>query len=140
MTSREAAIVACGIDAVRSYERVKTFYTRLGSAFERAFAEAVAGRVGARGEADVVTRLGEFEFCSASNTKNSAGERAQIARVGAGRVVQVTGVPKVGRITGGEFLRLHGVREHERVAGECQVRAIELARAEADQQLRMEGL
>jgi len=140
VTSREAATIACGLDAVRAYELVKTFYTRYGNAVERAFAEAVGGRVGGRGEPDVSTRLGEFEFCASANSKNAAGEAAQRARVGVGRIVQVSGPVRPGRISAVEFLRLHGVPEPDRVAGDCQVRALTLARAEADRQLALEGV
>lgn len=127
MTPRQAAIEACGADAVAAYERVKTFYTRFGHALERAFADRVAGTVGGRGAADVTTRLGAFEFCAAANTKNSAGEAAQLAKVGAAHVVQVSGVPRPGRITGPEFLRLHGVANPELEAAACAARALELA-------------
>jgi len=144
MTSREAALVAFGPEAIRHYEEVKAFYTRLGSAFERSFAAAVGGRVGHRGEADVITRLGEFEFCAAANTKNASGNAAQLARVGAGRVVQVTGAPARGRISGIDFLRMHGVRNAERVAGECEVAALSDARRssvrDADEQLDFLGV
>ena len=127
MTPREAASVALGAEAVLTYERVKSFYTRFGGALESAFAAAVSGRLGARGEPDVVTRLGGWEFCAAANTKNSAGEAAQRARVGPGRIVQVSGDPRPGRISGRAFLELHGVRDAARVAGECELAALRAA-------------
>ncbi len=126
MTSREAAILAYGLPAVQAYENVKAFYTRYGSALEQAFADRVGGRQGKRGEADVVTPLGGFEFCAAANTKNSAGEAAQRARGYV--IVQVSGKPTKGRISGVEFLRMHRVIDAERVAGECQIAAIRLAK------------
>jgi hypothetical protein len=135
MTSRDLAVIAMGADSVLAYERVKAFYTRLGVALERSYAERVGGRLGRRGEADVITRLGEWEFCAAANTKNAAGEAAQRAKVGPQRIVQVTGTPTRGRITGVEFLRQHGVPRPDRAAGECEALALERAREHADQQL-----
>lgn len=132
MTSREAAILALGVDAVRDYERVKTFYTRYGHALELTYAEAVGGRIGDPGEPDVITPLGGFEFCAQASTKNAAGDAAQRGKVPAGHVVQVSGSPRPGRITGTDFLKLHGVRKPDRIANECEIRALEIARAEAD--------
>lgn len=129
MTSREAALVACGEDAVHGYEFVKTFYTRYGNALERTFAEAVGGRVGAPGEPDVITPLGDFEFCAQATTKNAAGDAAQ--RASGAIVVQVTGSPRSGRISAVEFLRRHGIKDADRVAGQCEVRALFDARDEA---------
>lgn len=131
MTPREAAIVALGHEAVGAYEEVKTFYTRFGLELERGYAAAVGGRVGRRGEADVVTRLGDFELCAAANTKNAAGDRAQREKVGPCRVVQLSGTPRRGRISGLDFLELHGIRHAARVAGELEVAAMERARQEA---------
>jgi len=133
VTSREAALVAFGPEAVLAYERVKTFYTRYGHALEQTFADRVGGRVGGRGEPDVITRLGEWEFCAAADTKNSAGDAAQLAKVGPGHVVQVSGRPRPGRISGAVFLSLHGVKEPARVAGECEVAALHRAKVEATQ-------
>ena len=133
MTPREAAIAAFGLEAVRSYEQVKAFYTRFGHALERTFAQAVAGRVGGRGEPDLITRLGAWEMCAAANTKNAAGEAAQRALVGPGHIVQVSGKPRPGRITGEAFLALHGVPRPDRVAGECEVAALQEAKQEAMQ-------
>jgi len=130
VSSREAALAVFGPEMVDAYERVKRFYTRYGRALERVFAGAVGGRVGRRGEPDVVTPLGGFEFCASSNTKNAAGNAAQVARVGVGRVVQVSGRPARGRITGVAFLALHGVDEPELVAGELELLALELARVD----------
>lgn len=121
-----------GLDAVRDYETVKTFYTRFGHGLETAFALAVGGRRGGTGEADVITRLGGFEFCAAANTKNSAGEAAQRAKVGAGRIVQVSGALRAGRISGADFLRLHGVERADRVAGECELAAMRYAVPDAE--------
>jgi hypothetical protein len=133
VTPREAALVAFGPDAVLAYERVKTFYTRYGHALERTFADRVDGRVGGRGEPDVVTRLGAWEFCAAANTKNSAGDAAQLAKVEPGHVVQVSGTPRRGRISGAVFLALHGIKEPARAAGECEVAALQRAKVEAVQ-------
>lgn len=130
-------MVTLGPDAVKHYEAVKTFYTRFGHALETAFADAVGGIVGRPGEADVITRLGEFEFCAAANTKNAAGERAQLDKVGPGRIVQVSGVPRPGRISGVDFLRLHGVAQPERIAGECEVVAMRAAVPPASDQLEL---
>lgn len=132
MTPREAALLALGLGDVEAYERVKTFYTRLGLAFEESFASRVSGRLGGPGEPDVVTRLGGWEFCAAANTKNSAGERAQLARVGPGRIVQVSGRLGRGHISAVEFLRLHGIREPERIAGECEAAAVRAAQRLAE--------
>ena len=141
MTPREAALLALGLADVEAYERVKTFYTRLGLAFEESFARRVGGRLGGRGEPDVITRLGGWEFCAAATTKNSAGERAQLARVGPGRIVQVSGRLGRGHISAVEFLRIHGIREPERAAGECQAAAVGAARRLAEQggQLPLSG-
>lgn len=79
MTSREAAIAAFGLEAVEHAELIRRFQTLWGLALEVAFAEAVGGRVGGPGEADVSTERGQFEFCSQANTKNAAGEAAQRA-------------------------------------------------------------
>lgn len=129
MTSREAAIVAFGPEAIRNYERVKAFYTCYGSALERTFAAAVGGRVGGRGEADVITPLGDWEFCAAANTKNAAGNAAQLAKVGPSRIVQVTGKLSKGRISGEQFLSLHKVTNPERVASECTIEALHQAKS-----------
>jgi hypothetical protein len=130
VTSREAALMAWGIDAVRDYERVKRFYTRYGNALERTYAAAVDGRVGAIGEPDVITRLGDFEFCAEANTKNSAGDAAQRARGNV--IVQVAGKLRPGRISGEEFLRRHGIAKPDRAAGECEVAALMLAKDEIE--------
>ena len=132
-------MLTCGEEAVRSYELVKRFFTRYGHGLERTFAAAVGGRVGGRGEPDVITRLGEWEFCSTANTKNSAGEAAQRERVGPGRIVQVTGTLRPGRISGIQFLELHGVKDPERRASECQVAAALTASVEAEMQLEIVG-
>lgn len=126
MTSREAAIIACGQEAVEAYGRVKSFYTKFGVEVERAFAEAVGGEQAPRGQGgpDVVTHLGEWEFCASPRSKNASGDKAQVARVGADHVVQVTGKLVGGRISGEEFLRQHGVKDPYRTAGECNVRAL----------------
>src|SRR4029077_18706313 len=124
LTSHEAAVLALGADAVRTYEQVKRFYTRYGSALERSFAAAVGGRVGGPGEADVITRLGEWEFCAAANTKNAAGEAAQRAKVGVGKLVQATGIPRPGRISGVTFLSWHGVLNPEHVSHEAAMTAM----------------
>ena len=79
MTSREAAAIAYGESAVRTYELVKRFYSRYGLALERTFASAVGGRLGERGRAgergepDVVTELGGFEFLRAGEHKERSG-------------------------------------------------------------------
>lgn len=137
MTSREAALVALGEEDVAAYERVKSFYTKNGTALQQMYAKAVGGRVGGRGEANIVSRLGDFEFCSSENTTNAAGTAAQIAKVGAGRIVQATGRLRKGRISGVTFLELHGVRDPDRVAGECEVAALNLAKREVLQQERL---
>jgi hypothetical protein len=133
VTSREAALVACGEEAVRAYELVKTFYTRFGLALERTFADAVEGRRGRRGEPDVVTRLGGFEFCASASSKNSAGRAAERARGAV--VVQVSGPLRPGVISGVDFLRRHGVKDAPRVAGQCEVAALNLAKAEAEERV-----
>ena len=133
MSSRDAAIRAVGQESVEAYERVKAFYTRWGLALEAEYAAAVGGRLGGRGEADVVTQLGEWAFASQANTKNAAGNRADLAQVGPGRLVQVYGKPRRGWISGIEFLALHGIRRPELVQAEIQVRAERLAAAPPDQ-------
>lgn len=130
MTSREAAILALGIDAVRAFEDVKSFYTRYGNALQHAYADAVGGRVGGKGEPDVVTSLGGFEFCSQESTKNAAGDAAQRDKVEPGHVVQVSGRLRRGRISGSDFLKLHGVDRPDRAASECEIRALLAARDE----------
>lgn len=129
MTSREAATLAWGLDAVLAYERVKRFYTRYGNALERTFAQAVGGRVGGIGDPDVITDLGSFEFCAEANTKNSAGDAAQRAR--GCTIVQVSGRLRPGRISGPEFLRLHGIKNPDRVAGDCEIAALNEAKTES---------
>lgn len=131
MTSREAAQFVFGLEAVENYERVKSFYTHYGTALERVFAERVDGRRGPQGGADVITPLGEFEFCSQGNTKNAAGEAAQ--RASGRTVVQVAGKPRTGRISAVDFLRQHGVKNAERVAGECEVLAAWHAKQKAEE-------
>lgn len=129
MTSREAAIITLGIEDVEAYERVKRFYTRFGLEIEKVYAEAVGGtrpRQGAGGP-DVITRLGEWEFCASERSKNSAGAKAQAARVPEGHVVQATGPVRKGSIAGEEFLHLHGVSDWHRQAGELLLRAMENA-------------
>jgi len=123
-------MMAWGIDAVRNYERVKRFYTRYGNALERTYAAAVDGRVGGIGDPDVITRLGSFEFCAEANTKNSAGDAAQRARGNV--IVQVAGRTRNGRISGEEFLRRHGIPKPDRIAGECEVAALTLAKDEIE--------
>lgn len=130
MTPRDAAIEVFGPAAVANYEAVKSFYTKLGRAYEQAFAHRVGGRLGRNGEADVVTRLGAWEFCAAANTKNSAGEAAQLARVGNGRIVQVSGVMRPGHISAVEFLRAHGIADPYSAAHECELAAVNIARAQ----------
>lgn len=130
MTSREAALSVFGEAPVRDYERVKRFYTRFGHALERTYAQAAGGRVGERGQLDVITRLGGFEFCAGPNSKNSVGDAAQRAR--GVLVVQVSGPLRPGRISGVEFLRLHQVKDPERVAGECDVAAMNEAKDDPD--------
>lgn len=79
MNPRAAAVEAYGVEAVEAYELVKRFYTRLGRAIERAYAERVGGRVGGPGEADVITRLGSWEFCAAATrapTPNALAARS----------------------------------------------------------------
>jgi hypothetical protein len=127
MTSREAAMIAFGQEAVETAERVRAFQTRWGLALEAEYAAAVGGRRGGRGEADVVSRLGEWAFASQATTKNAAGNRADLAQVGPGRLVQVSGKPRRGWISGIEYLRVHGIRDPERVAGECETRALRQA-------------
>ena len=126
--SRDAAALAFGEDALHAYEQVKRFYTLLGRALEREFAYTVGGRAGAVGEADVITDLGEWEFCASGNTKNSAGNRAQLARVPAGHVVQVFGTPRRGRISCEEFLKLHGIPNPRFRASECRIAAMRESR------------
>ena len=128
MTSREAAEKVCGLSAVEAYGFVKRFYTRFGHALEWHFATAVDGRVGMRGERDVITRLGEWEFATQHNTKNDGNNKADLARVETGHAVQVLGVPNPGWISGIEFLKFHGVAEPEMVAAKCCAAAIEDAR------------
>lgn len=41
-------------------------------------------------------------------------------------------VLRSGRISGSDFLRLHGVEKPDRVATECEIRALEIAKAAAD--------
>ncbi len=139
MTPREAAVAAYGESAVHAYELVKGFYTRYGYALEVEFAAVVGGRLGrrgapgTRGEPDVVTALGAFEFCAQANSKNAAG-RASDTRVDVVRV-QASGSPKFGRISGVEFLELHGVAGAAGVARRCEEGALERARSE--DQLRL---
>jgi len=129
MNPRQAAVEAFGVEAVRNYEAVKSFYTKLGRAYEQAFAHRVGGRLGRKaGEADVITRLGAWEFCAAANTKNAAGEAAQLARVGNGRIVQVTGPLRPGHISAVEFLRAHGIADPYSAAHECELAAVNIAR------------
>jgi hypothetical protein len=144
MTSREAAAIAYGEAAAAAYELVKRFYTRYGYALERTFAAAVGGRLGRKGrkgehgEPDVITSFGAFEFCAQRMSKNAAGRERDKASVWPEGVVrvQVAERPIDGRISGEEFLRLHGVGEPERVAAECQVAAMWEA-VEAGVQLRV---
>jgi hypothetical protein len=131
MTSREAAIITLGLEDVEAYRRVKSFFTKFGVEIEKVYAEAVGGTRGARGGGgpDVKTPLGEFEFCASERSKNAAGNAAQIARVPAGHVVQATGPPVKGRIMGQDFLRMHGVADPHRKAGELLIEAMERASA-----------
>jgi hypothetical protein len=133
VTPREAAVLALGAEAVESYEAVKRFYSRLGMECQTTYATAVGGRVGRILEADVITRIGDFEFCMQANTKNSAGEAAQRWKAGPGRTVQVSGTPRRGRMSGVEFLAMHGVLNPELVADECIATAAARARQPAIQ-------
>ena len=130
MTSREAAIAAFRLEAVEHAELIRRFQTLWGTALERAFAEAVGGRVGGPGNADVITERGEFEFCSQANTKNAAGEAAQ--RASGRTIVQVTGTPRRERISGEAFLELHGVKGPKVVAEACAALAAYRARLQAE--------
>lgn len=127
LTSREAAEIACGADAVHNYGRVKTFYTRFGHALEVTFARAVGGRLGGPGEPDVITSLGAWAFATQGNTKNSAGSSADLASVEEGFAVQVIGTPKPGWVSGLEFLARHGIPDPRAVAAECEARALVLS-------------
>jgi len=79
----------------------------------------------------VITWLGGWEFCAAENTKNADGDAAQLAKVGRGQIVQVTGKLRPGRISGEDFLRQHGIPNPSRVIGELQIAALELAKTKA---------
>ena len=127
VSARGAALAVLGLEAVAQYDRVVTFQTKFGHALERAYADAVGGRVGRPGEPDVLTRHGGFEFCTGANTKNSAGAAAQLAKVGAGRIVQVLGLPRAGRMSGAEFLRLHGVHDPAGTAAQLALDAAAIA-------------
>lgn len=129
MTSREAAILACGKTAVRHYEEVKSFYTKFGMAIEKVYAAEVGGVVpkSGKGGPDVVTELGGWEFCTSSRSKNSAGNRKMKATVPEGHIVQVTETPVKGRISGWEFLQKHGIKNPKRRAGELLLKAAAIA-------------
>lgn len=132
LTPRQAAAATYGEPAVKAYELIKGFYTRYGHALEHAFAQAVGGRLGKRGKAgergepDVITTLGAFEFCAQANSKNSAGRtsdrREDVVRV------QVSGNPKFGRISGVDFLLMHGITEPDDVAYQCELAALTQAK------------
>ncbi len=131
MTSREAAIIVFGEEAVRSFGQIKSFMTKFGNYVEEVYAEEVGGERGVRGAGgpDIRTSLGDWEFCASENSKNAAGRAADRARVPAGHLVQVTGPPRKGYIMGQDFLRLHGIPDSHRRAGELLIEAMERARA-----------
>jgi hypothetical protein len=104
ITTKAIAIRVLGIYDVHAYERIKAFHMRLGKELERAFAEAVGGRVGGKGEVDVTTSKGNFEFCSSHNTKNASGSLVDSLR---GQRVQATGAARPGYLSGEQFLELH---------------------------------
>jgi hypothetical protein len=140
VTSRQAAVAVYGEHAVAMYETVKRFYTRYGVALERTYADAVGGRLGrkggggVKGEPDVITPLGRFEFCAQANTKNAAG----VARDTADGVicVQVSERPRNGRISGEDFLRMHNIDNPDSVAVQCQFDAM-LQASDDGEQLRL---
>lgn len=105
LTTKDLAIEALGVYDVHAYERTKIFHMKLGEELARAFAQAVSGKIGGRGEVDVVTELGCFEFCASHNTKNGAGSLVDSLR---GQRVQATGRARQGYLSGEEFLELHG--------------------------------
>lgn len=133
MTSREAAILACGREKVEAYEEVKTFYTKFGVEIEKVYAEEVGGvrPIPGRGGPDVVTEKGGWEFCASENSKNAAGRRYMEDKVPQGHIVQATGKLRKNRISGEDFLRKHGIRNAHRRAGELLIKAARRAKPEA---------
>lgn len=129
MTSREAAILACGRRAVENYETVKSFYTKFGVEIEKAYAAEVEGvrPIPGKGGPDVVTPLGGWEFCASERSKNAAGNRKMKEMVPEGHIVQATGKVVKGRISGEEFLRKHGIANAHRRAGELLIKAAKRA-------------
>jgi hypothetical protein len=111
VSSKEIAIRKLGVYAVQDYESVKRFYMLLGDKLPTMLLLRVGGRVAMNGdECDGITDLGKWEFCTQANTKNKAGMAADLERC-PGRCVQILGVPKLGWMSGVEYLRMHGIED-----------------------------
>jgi hypothetical protein len=132
VTSRQVALLVYSPTEVLIAERLRLFHQFLGNAFERVFADAVGGQLGGsgKGNPDVITDQGEFEFCTQRNTKNAAG--AAHDRATGRPIVQILEEPLAGRMSAVDFLELHDIADAKRVTEVLIGQAAEQARARAD--------
>lgn len=113
LSSKDFLIALCGLWEVQAYELVKERSMQLGQILAEALLARVGGRVAVNGEeCDGVTKLGKWEFCLQKNTKNHAGNRADLLRH-PGHCVQILGSPNPGWLSASEFLEMHDVAGDE---------------------------
>ena len=133
LTSKDLLIEICGVEAVQTYESVKTQSMRLGNQLSALLIRKVGGRPGRHGEPfDGITQLGKWEFCLQRNTKNHAGNESDLMRA-PGHCVQILEPPNPGWISSEDFLDRHGRDPMELLAVLDELRA----RYQLHQQIRM---